>query len=141
MSKHLLYTFGIVASLSTSAFAQTELVADQNPNFQKSQDKYTKIADSVNKWHSTTLQETYKAIDYLEDKRIAKEKRQAFRRELKLARAMRGDRYYYYSPYQSNQPYYRYRSYYNPYRNRYGFNNHHLYNTIPLAVGLAFWCR
>jgi DNA polymerase elongation subunit (family B) len=141
MSKHLLYTFGIVAFLSSSAFAQTELVADQNPNYQKSQDKYTRIADSVNKWHSTTVQETYKAIDYLEDKRIAKESRRAFRQQIRLARAMRGDVRYYYNPSHFNRPYYHYRPNYHSYRNRYGFSNSHLYSTIPLAVGLAFWCR
>jgi len=101
--------------LTYTVAAQTNLAPDQNPNYQGSRDKYMKMADSINAWHSTTPQQTYKAIDYLEDKRLAKEQRRAFRQELRLER-VRNNRAYGYWNY---RPYtYRYSSYprYNAWR-------------------------
>lgn len=83
------------------AAAQTNLAPDQNPNYEASRDRYMKMADSLNAWNSTTPQQTYKAIDYLEDKRTAKEQRRAFRQKLRLERARdsRDYGYRYYRPY------------------------------------------
>jgi hypothetical protein len=105
------HTLGILTFVGAAftVTAQTNLAPDQNPNYQVSRDRYMKVADSINSWHSTTVQQTYKAIDYLEDKRIAKEQRRAFRQELRLERARNNRHYGYYNyrPYrQSRYSYY-----------------------------------
>lgn len=95
--------------------AQSNLAPDQNPDFASSRDKYMKIADSVNQWHGTTIQQTYKAFDWYEHKQELRNDRLQFRRQLRLQR-----NYYYYRPY-SNRSYYQNnsRNYYH--RNRWGF--------------------
>ena len=98
---HALRTITFVGITFTAA-AQTNLAPDQNPNYQASRDKYMLMADSINAWHSTTPQQTYKAIDYLADKQAAKDQRRAFRQELRLERAR-------------NSRNYGYRNYYYPY--------------------------
>jgi len=86
--------------LAFPALAQ-EPAADQNPRHASSRDKYLKLADSINQGQSTTLQDTYKAIDYLADRQEARDARKQYRRDLRMERAKRGyyDDYYYYSPY------------------------------------------
>jgi len=102
--------------------AQTELAPDQNPNYAISRDKYMKMADSLTQWHSTTLQNTYQAIDWLADRERARKNRIDFRRQLRLERARWNGYNYrndgYYDPYNS----YNNNSYYNPYNN-YNRNN------------------
>jgi hypothetical protein len=105
---HILFL--LMASLSS--FAQTgRLTTDQNPQYMQSQNKYMAMADSVTKWHTTTLQNTYKAYDFLEAKAERKAERINFRRNLRLERARRS-RYYnnvdpYYNRYnQGFSPYY-----------------------------------
>jgi hypothetical protein len=114
MTKSLLILLS--ASLSLSAAAQTE--PDQNPQFAVSRDKYLKMADSINRWHATTLQNTYKAYDWYEAKMERRDTRRSNRQALRLARAQRGSYYdpysyanpYYYDPYYNNNNYHRYRS-------------------------------
>lgn len=132
--------------LATGAMAQTGgLAPDQNPNYMIARDKYITIADSVIAFHGTTIQDTYKAIDFLQDRREAREQRRLFRQSLRLERVRNG---YYYNDY--NTPYY-YNNYpsYNGYRNyRYGRNwngNFYYRNALPLAVTLGtlgwWWSR
>ncbi len=124
--------------VSFSGQSQTTLSPDQNPNFAVSRDKYMKIADSLNAWHSTTLQENYKAIDWLEDRREARADRREFRRQLRMERA-RWDNDYYYDNYNS-YPYNNYRrGYYNNnyYNNRYNRGNRFYIN----PWGLWYWWR
>jgi hypothetical protein len=139
MKSILLATSLIVVSALTGT-AQNSLVQDQNPNYMVSQARYMKLADSINSWHGTTPQETYKAIDYLEDKRELRATRKAWRRELRMERARSGSWYngYYqdnYYPYSYNRPY------------GYGYGNgtgwgNYLWNTLPLAATLGlWWCR
>lgn len=123
--------------------AQTNLAEDQNPNFAISRDRYMKMADSINEWHSTTIQDTYKAIDYLEDKREARMDRKTIRRQMRLAGVRNG--WYnneYYSPYYNSSFQ---RPYNNFYRGRpYGYrssNNHLLWGAVPLAFALGLWWR
>lgn len=134
--------------LTVAATAQTSLAPDQNPNYMVSQMKYTKMADSINSLHSTTPQETYKAIDYLADKQEARAARRAFRRELRLERARYGGwdyDYGYYNNYNNYPGYYNYNyNYYRPYRGYYGNNwrNNYWWNSaFPLAtgIGLGYW--
>src|SRR5690606_10954389 len=112
------------------------------PNYAVSRDKYMKMADSINAWHGTTAQETYRAIDYLEDKREAREQRRAFRQELRMERARRG--YYYYGNYYNYyRPYYyhRYPRYYSSYGYSHNWDAYYRYG-LPLAVTLGWWwCR
>lgn len=133
----------LILTSALHAQAQHDLVANQNPQYTVSRDKYMKIADSINTWHSTTEQVTYKAIDYLEDKRESRRSSQAFRRQLRLESARYGWSYGYnrFAPaysdaYYNNNNYYRNRPY--GYRYRPGY---HLWSSIPLAFALGLWCR
>jgi hypothetical protein len=47
---------------------QAFLAADQNPRYMESQAKYTAMADTLNALHGTTIQNTYKAYDWYQDK-------------------------------------------------------------------------
>lgn len=121
MKKMLLPVLSLLL-VSVMANAQTELAPDQNPNYVVSRDKYMQMADSLNQWHSTTLQNTYQAIDFMADKERARNDRREFRQQLRLERARwnnynyRSDGYFnspydysnnnsYYSPYGNNRPY------------------------------------
>lgn len=84
--------------------AQTILAPDQNPNFAVSRDKYMRLSDSMNQWHGLTLQDTYKAPDWYEQKMERKASRKEFRRDIRLERNRNAYRYYNPSPYY--QPYY-----------------------------------
>ena len=155
----LLFSFAFLC-FSLTSLAQTALAEDQNPNYLVSQNKYMKLADSITAWHSTTVQETYKAIDYIQDKREARTQREAFRRELRLERARNAYRYYgaydddfYYEHPSYHRPYnnYRYRDY-NHYRPRsyYRTPQHHYRSrghrggfriTFPFVFPFGFRCR
>ena len=133
MKSILLTASLIVATVLTST--AHNLAPDQNPSFMVSQARYMQMADSINSWHGTTLQETYKAIDYLEDKRELRANRKAWRRELRMERARNSGWYNgYYNDY-----YYPYNSYNRPYGGT-GWGNY-LWSTLPLAASIAFWCR
>lgn len=130
--------------LVTGTNAQTGLAPDQNPNYMISRDKYLHLADSITAYHSTTIQDTYKAIDWMEYRREARESRRQFRRDLRMERA-RNYGYYNYDPIYD----YNYYPYYNRYRNyrNYGYygrgyNGNFYRHTVPLAVtigALAWW--
>ena len=124
--------------------AQSNFLPDQNPGYTVSRDKHIRHADSLTAWHSTTVQETYKAIDYLADQREARLERRAFHRQLRLIRAANRWSYnssyydYDYNDYNYNRRassrYYR-----NPYNYRYTNNNY--WSNLPLIVTLALLCR
>src|SRR5262245_22973781 len=98
---------GISQTTSTREFSQPPLEPNQNPNYMVSQVKYEAMADSINAWHGTTPQETYKAIDWMADRKEARDQRRAFRRELRLTRARYGwyyNDYRYYNGYSSYYP-------------------------------------
>ncbi|RYY39733.1 MAG: hypothetical protein EOO08_08660 [Chitinophagaceae bacterium] len=78
----------MLASAGTIA-ASAQTVPDQNPNFAVSRDKYLKLADSVNRWHSVTMQNTYKAYDWYE----AREERRTARRQTRQAVRINRSRY------------------------------------------------
>ena len=145
MKKNVLFFLPALFTLCSLQIsrAQASLAPDQNPDFIVSRDKYIKLADSINAWHSTTIQETYKAIDYLEDKREARLERQAFHRQLRLTRALQGWSYddAYYSPANYyNSAYYNGASGRN-YRHRYSYRYYNNYwRTLPLFETLRFFC-
>jgi hypothetical protein len=133
--------------LATGAMAQTGgLAPDQNPNYMVARDRYMSIKDSVINFQGTTLQDTYKAIDFLQDRREAREQRRLFRQNLRMERVRYGGYYYddYNTPYYyNNYPYYNgYRSY----RYGRGWNGNSYYrNALPIAITLGslgwWWCR
>lgn len=106
----------LLAAVAPAARADAQTLApNQNPNYAVSRDKYMRLADSLTRWHSTTLQDTYAAPDWYEQKLQRREDRRDFRRQLRLERA----RYYRsYSDYYGYQPYrydgHRYQRYYRP---------------------------
>jgi hypothetical protein len=140
------YTITAALFLATGAMAQTGLVPDQNPDYMMARDKYMKVSDSLINFHSITVQETYKAVDFLADRREARDQRRAFRQQLRMERVRYGGYYYndYSSPYYYNNfPYY---DGYRSYRYGRGWNrNYNFYrNALPLAVTLGtlgWWCR
>lgn len=67
--------------------AQNELAPDQNPNYAVSRSKYMGLADSLIAYHGTTVQDTYRAIDWMADRAEARAERRDFRRQLRLIRA------------------------------------------------------
>jgi hypothetical protein len=150
----------LLSGINSGASAQESLAMNQNPRFDESRSRYMKVADSINGWHSTTLQETYKAIDYMADRAEARMNRQAFRRQLRLERARNG--YGWIDPYNpgyGNQGNWFFdgnygNTYYPVYGNRYyrgynynRFNNFYhggyrrdvLRTALPLAFMLG-WC-
>jgi len=117
MKKLNFYTIVVllILCMSATARAQQGELGDQNPRYEISRQHYMGMADSLNGWHSTTIQDTYRAIDFLADKRDARLQRQAFRRELRLERARNGYGWY------NDYPYYPSNGY--GYRNNYGYNS------------------
>ena len=145
MKRNVLYNLALLPlamMIATFGMSQTTQADDQNPNYMVSQAKYTSMADSINQWHSSTPQETYKAIDYLADRQEAREQRRAFRRELRLERARNG---YYYNDYGYDySPYYNNYNYYRPYCGYRSTWNRFYRNAVPLAaaVSIGWWlCR
>jgi hypothetical protein len=106
--------------ISSNAGAQASLAPDQNPDFEVSRDKYMKISDSINAWHSTTVQDTYKAIDWLADRQEARAERRQLRRNHRFYR-VGGYGYRNYNNYNYRGYYYPY----NSYRRGYYNPNHH----------------
>ena len=121
------------------------LAPDQNPDYMVSQAKYVSMADSLTSTHGETIQETYKAIDWMADRQQRRDDRRAFRRQLRLERARYG---WYYNDYNSYyNSYYPTYSYYPRYSGNYWYNNqpyHNYYrsrwnnwNLVPLAATAA----
>ncbi len=97
---------------------------DQNPRHLVSQAKYESVSDSINRLHSTTLQNTYVAYDWYDARQQRRGDRTAFRRQLQLERA-RNNYGWGYQPYDNGWNRYdgynnRYRSARNPF---FSFNN------------------
>lgn len=92
--KNILIIFIIVMGSALYAQESTYLEADQNPNAQAAYEKYAKIADDYILKQGTTSQETYVAIDPMEEKRIRRKihkdhraMRSLWRHEERLERA------------------------------------------------------
>jgi hypothetical protein len=104
----------LLAALAPAAPADAQSLApNQNPNYAVSRDKYMRLADSLTRLHGTTLQDTYAAPDWYEQKMQRRHDRREFRQQLRLERA----RYDwnstpYYAPYRYDN--YRHHRYYRP---------------------------
>ncbi|RYY85243.1 MAG: hypothetical protein EOO15_17525 [Chitinophagaceae bacterium] len=100
----------MLASAGTLA-ASAQTVPDQNPNFAVSREKYLSMADSVNRWHSVTVQNTYKAYDWYEAREERRTARRNNRQAIRLNRSQRWNSGYNYG-----------NNWYNPYHNSYYYN-------------------
>lgn len=103
----------ILLCFALAGYTQEGLVPNQNPRFEESRAKYMKLADSLNLTQSTTLQQTYKAYDYLEMKREFREERRRNRQAIRLERARWNSGWN--QGYYWNDPFY--------YGNNWGWNN------------------
>ncbi len=85
--KRFLPIFTFLLFSGYSLLAQENLAPEQNPNYEQSRSKYMGLADSLLREHGTTLQNTYKAIDFMADRAEARAERRSWRRNLRMERA------------------------------------------------------
>ena len=91
-NKEVLLLVLFIASISL--FAQTnEPIADQNPRYKESLQRYSKLADSLTQNLGTTVQQTYKAYDWYEAKLERRQQRREQRQ--RVYRYNHWDGYYY----------------------------------------------
>lgn len=128
----------IIIALATIGFninAQSSLEPDQNPNYQNSLDKYKENTSEYLSLQGTTKQQTYKAIDPMEEKRELKALRRKNRANRPLWRHQRNLRRI------ENTRYYRGNYNYNNYGN-FGYNRYNRngrnYGSRGLGYGSAF---
>lgn len=76
--KTLFTSLLLLGMVCTGTYAQQ---ADQNPNYRESLDRYLEVKDSVNLSQGTTVQRTYKAYDFMEERRDRRERRRRLREE------------------------------------------------------------
>lgn len=139
MKKIFFVLFTLV--FTSSVFAQ--LVPDQNPNYETSRSRYMAAKDSLLSSQSTTVQNTYKAYDWMQLKQERKDTRFQNRQQRRLNRSLGYDNYWGYDnmyPYGNyNFNYNRngynsnrfYRNNYNPYRS--------YYNNRSTLSDVLFW--
>ncbi len=77
---------GIILSITVCTSKAQELAPDQNPNYKKSLERYMKKSDSLVLLQGTTVQETYRAIDWMEMKAQQKALRKERRYNVRMAR-------------------------------------------------------
>ena len=136
---------------TTTATPSGTLLPDQNPNYQKSRDKYMAESTTLTKNEGVTIQETYKAIDDVQAKKernqLASDRRHERRMARIQSRSYRRQNYYsnrynsrYYDNYYYNNGYYSNpNGFYSPqyYSNHIYNNGNSILNTA--LFGLAVW--
>lgn len=137
----------LCAQTTTTAAATYSgtLLPDQNPNYQRSRDKYINESTTLTKNEGVTIQETYKAIDDVQAKKERKELASNRRHERRMGRIQsRGYRrqsnnIYYDNNYYNNGYYSNPNGFYSPqyYSNRIFSDGNSILNTTLL--GLAVW--
>ncbi|MES2808737.1 MAG: hypothetical protein V4619_08945 [Bacteroidota bacterium] len=60
---------------------QSRLLPDQNPRYMESQAKYAAMADTLTSLQGTTVQNTYKAFDWYQDKLERRQQRREWRHQ------------------------------------------------------------
>jgi len=139
-----------VNAQTTVATPSGTLLSDQNPNYQKSRDKYMTEATSLTKNEGVTIQETYKAIDDVQAKKERRELLSERRHERRMARIQsrsnRGQQFYnypynngYYNNYFDNGYYSNsIGNYYSPYYSNNVFGNiNPVLNTALFGLGMC----
>ena len=140
-----------VNAQTTTATPSGTLLPDQNPNYQRSRDKYMAESATLTKNEGVTIQETYKAIDDVQakkdrralaldrrhERRMARIESRSYRRQNSF-RNRYNDRYYdnnFYNNRYYNNPY----GFYSP--QYYSNNIYRSGNTVlnTALFGLAVW--
>ncbi len=93
--KPLTFTL-VLLTFSLSSMAQSSLngatsytpFSDQNPNYLISQQKYISYRDSLIAFENTTVQQTYKAFDWYQQKLENKQSRIDTRRQVRINRSL-----------------------------------------------------
>jgi len=111
--------------LGTNVMAQNP---DQNPNYAESQAKYDEKKEELTKDHGETIQDTYEAFDWTENKLKEKNARIQRRHEIRMIRNQRRN-----VCYSSN----RYRRHYNNNYYNNGYNNSGYYNNSYCNSGCS----
>jgi len=128
-------TFSTIAYGQQNGSSQPTTVFDQNPRYMESQEKASRMIDSLTRWEGVTLQHTYKAYDWREYKAAKKQQRREWRHEERM-----NDYYYYPNAYPyGNYNYYPgyYRSY--PYSNfRFNYGNGGWRGGSRWSVGVGY---
>lgn len=115
--------FCLLCFTTTSAlFAQ--LLPDQNPNYEISRTRYMAAKDSLLGTQLTTVQNTYKAYDWMQ----LRQERKDIRFENRQQRRLNRSQYVGYYEYENSYPY---DSYNNNYRNGYYYNNSYRNSYYP----------
>lgn len=105
--KAAVYSFIVCMALVLNSQAQTkqDLVADQNPRYKESLQKYAPMADSLTRSLGTTTQNTYKAYDFYEARLARRAQRREWRHLENMNRPLLYNNYWsdsFYSPYWRN---------------------------------------
>ncbi|WP_010520380.1 hypothetical protein [Aquimarina agarivorans] len=79
MKTYILTFLGALSFCMLSAQNSDKLAEDQNPNYKVAMEKYMESPKELTLLQSTTVQETYKAIDPLEEKRELRSQRRQYR--------------------------------------------------------------
>ncbi len=87
MKKLLVVCAVFIFSQANAQSTNTMPVADQNPNYLQSQQHYMLIKDSLLQNFNTTVQQTYQAYDWYQEKRARKQARINNRQQVRLAYA------------------------------------------------------
>lgn len=112
----------VIFFIGTNAMAQS---IDQNPNYKESQVKYIEQKEALTKDQGQTIQDTYEAYDWTENKLKKKNERIQRRHNVRMIRHQRhtvchsSNGYNYNNGYNNNNGYYN-----NGYNNNYGGNNY-----------------
>ncbi|WP_131248833.1 hypothetical protein [Aquimarina atlantica] len=102
------FVFVMIGCIGYSQEAQLE--EDQNPNYKEAMNRFLKNSQEYTIQQGTTVQETYKAIDPLEEKRELRSLRRQYRsqraywRHERRLKRIENTRYYDYGSYYSYRP-------------------------------------
>lgn len=133
-----IFLTAVLAVLSWIVFAQQEPSTNQNPRYKESQDKYSKMIDSLVKWHGVTLQQTYKAYDWYEARQARRQQRREWRHQQIMTHGY--DNGYYFNGYYNNFGFGRYGTYpyYNSRFNYFPYNYPYRPNRWNIGVGFGW---
>ena len=134
------YLIGGLIFLSSSISFGQELLPDQNPNYQSSQDYYMENSASLTANESQTVQDTYVAYDWTTAKAERKQERRDRRYEYRRMRFEARNRC---CNYNTNQGFYGSpygNGYYNGYNNGYNYNMPYYNNSYaPYLFGAGLY--
>lgn len=87
MKQLMIFLLAVAITVTAQAQSQNALAPDQNPSYMVSQAKYMGMKDSLLVASNTTVQDTYKAYDFYQDRLERRATRRANRYEIRKIRA------------------------------------------------------